>query len=197
MSGALTVAELVAAATRGDQRAWDAIVTRYLPLVMHTVGKLRLSDDDAEDVNQTVWLRLVEHLDKIREPEALPAWIVTTTRNEAYRVLATRRRTVAVDPQTSTELEVACGRGAHEDDLLREERRQALRDGLAELKPHQRELLQLLLADPPLSYDAISKRLGISIGSIGPTRARSLEQLRKTSALRSLMSADSSSDFRR
>ena len=72
------------------------------------------------------------------------------------------------------------------EDLLRQERRRAVRDGLAELKPEQRELLLLLHAEPPVSYQEISRRLGIPTGSIGPTRARCLEKLRRTSALRLL-----------
>ena len=66
-----------------------------------------------------------------------------------------------------------------DDELLAAERRQALRDGLAELPAGRRDLLLLLLTDPPLGYEEISTRLGIPIGSIGPTRARALEQLRE------------------
>ena len=72
------------------------------------------------------------------------------------------------------------------DDLVAAERRQALREALAELPASRRDLLMLLLADPPLAYAEISARLGIPIGSIGPTRARALEQLRRTQALQDL-----------
>ena len=73
---------LVHAAREGRQDAWDAIVDRFLPLVGAIIRRHRLSEADGDDVSQTVWLRLVEHLDALREPEALPGWIRTTTRNE-------------------------------------------------------------------------------------------------------------------
>lgn len=185
-----SVAELVEAAVGGDQQAWNRIVERYLPLVSSVVSKYRLSDDDTQDVSQTLWLRLVEHLGDIREPRALPAWIVTTTRNEALRLLATRKRTLCVDPQVGSELEGEPDRSELDDHLLREERNQALREGMAELRPQHRELLVLLMTDPPMPYEQISRKLGIPIGSIGPTRARSLEQLRRTTAMRTLLTTD-------
>ena len=93
------LATLVHAAREGDQGAWDAIVDRFLPLVGAIIRRHRLSEADGDDVSQTVWLRLVEHLDALREPDALPGWIRTTTRNECLRVLAARGRVRPVDPQ--------------------------------------------------------------------------------------------------
>jgi len=179
------LAILVPAAREGDQDAWDAIVDRFLPLVGAIIRRHRLSEADGDDVSQTVWLRLVEHLGALREPDALPGWIRTTTRNECLRVLAARARTQPVDPQEQGGLDVVAGDVAG-DALLAEERRQALREALAELPAGRRELLLLLVADPPLAYEQISARLGIPIGSIGPTRARALEQLRRTRAVRGL-----------
>lgn len=179
------VAGLVEAARGGDQRAWEELVELYMPLVLSVTRRYRLESGDAADVNQTLWLRLVEHLDDIREPERLAGWIATTVRNEALRLLATRKRTVIVDPQTGLGLEPDRGAGpAVDEDLLRAERHQALRDGLGQLRPTYRELLVLLSTDPPPSYDQISERLGIPRGSIGPTRARALAELRTTAALR-------------
>jgi RNA polymerase sigma factor (sigma-70 family) len=175
---------LVSRAQEGDQDAWDTIVERFLPLVGAIVRQHRLTPADADDVGQTVWLRMVEHLGDLREPAALPGWIRTTARNECLRLLAARGRTRAVDPQ-------AGGLDSVTDDLtdvelLAAERRQALRDALAELPEGRRELLLMLLVDPPLAYEEISRRLGIPIGSIGPTRARAFAQLRDTDALRNL-----------
>ena len=82
-------------------------------------------------------------------------------------------------------------------ELVALEERQALRDGLAELPAGRRELLQLLLADPPIPYAEISERLGIPVGSIGPTRARALEQLRNTRAMRALAAASLESEGER
>jgi RNA polymerase sigma factor (sigma-70 family) len=184
------VALLVAAAAGGDPGAWNAIVDRYLPLVCSVTRAHRLSRRDAEDVNQTVWLRLVEHLDDIREPRALPGWITTTARRECLRLIRAGHRELPVDPLSDVAIEVTDDIGV-DAELLRAERHQALRDGLAELAPADRRLLLLLVADPPLGHREISELLGIPIGSIGPTRARILERLRGTSALRRYSRLDS------
>lgn len=176
---------LVPAAREGDHHAWNAIVDRFLPLVNALVRGYRLSAADGDDVSQTVWLRLVEHLGDLREPDALPGWIRTTTRNECLRLLTARGRVRPVDPQDHGGLD-AVEDDVADDDLLAAERRHLLREAMAELPAARRELLLLLLTDPPVGYEQISERLGIPIGSIGPTRARALEQLRRTRALRGL-----------
>ena len=181
------VTEKVKAASSGDREAWNWLVDRYAPLVMGIAYRFRLGRDDAADVSQGVWLKLVEHLDDIREPRALPGWIATTTRHEALRLLKSRKRTVPVDPQIGLALEDASDARNLDDDLLRVEQHQALREGIRELRPQHRDLLILLLTDPPLSYDDISLKLGIPKGSIGPTRARCLEALRHTAALKTLL----------
>jgi RNA polymerase sigma factor (sigma-70 family) len=184
------VSELVEAARQGDQRAWDQLVERYMPLVRSVIRRYRLTGEDAADVSQTLWLRLVEHLDQIRESQKLPGWIVTTTRNECLRVLTGRKRTVPVDPLAGTTLERGDEGGSEiDDELLRAERHRALREGLQQLRPFHRELLMLLIADPALSYDAVSQRLGIPRGSIGPTRARALDELRRTDSVKAFLTA--------
>src|SRR4051794_1962187 len=176
------VEELVASARGGDAAARGALVDRYLPLVTAVIRRLRLSAADADDVNQTVWLRLVEHLDSLREPRALPGWLATTARHEGLRLIKRRGRDLPVDPGGSTfDTPDVSDPGAA---LVQDLRSHALREALLELPEQRRELLLLLLADPPLSYDEISARLGIPRGSIGPTRARALEQLRSSRALR-------------
>ncbi|KAA1424049.1 RNA polymerase sigma factor [Nocardioides antri] len=179
------LAKLVPAAREGDAHAWDAIVDRFLPLVGAIIRRHRLSEADGDDVSQTVWLRLVEHLGALREPDALPGWIRTTTRNECLRVLAARGRMRPIDPLEGGGLD-AVAHDVADEELLAAERRHALREALVELPAGRRDLLLLLLADPPVGYEEISARLGIPIGSIGPTRARALDQLRRTSALRGL-----------
>ena len=188
MDASHSLQALVSSASEGDQRAWNAIVERFLPLVCALVRRHRLSDTDGDDVCQTVWLRLVEHLGDLREPRALPGWLVTTTRNEALRVIRLRGRAIPVDPQGVT-LERLAEQPEADEELIRDERTRALRAGLLELPAGRRELLELLLTDPPISYDEISAKLGIPKGSIGPTRARALEQLRNTRAMRALVTA--------
>src|SRR5689334_19465726 len=145
------LATLVPAAREGDQHAWDTIVDRFLPLVGSVIRQHRLSEADGDDVSQTVWLRLVEHLGDLREPDALPGWIRTTTRNECLRVINARGRMRPVDPQEGVGLDVPVADVADEE-LIAAERRQVLRDALAELPAARRELLLLLLTDPPVAY---------------------------------------------
>jgi RNA polymerase sigma factor (sigma-70 family) len=178
------VEHLVASALAGDAGAWNDLVDRYLPLVTAVIRRYRLSASDADDVNQTVWLRLVEHLDGLREPRALPGWLATTARHEALGLIRRRSRDLPVDPATAAFEGDGAGAPELDDDLVRDLRAQALRDALEDLPPKRRELLLLLLADPPVPYEEISARLGIPKGSIGPTRARALEQLRGSRALR-------------
>lgn len=180
---------LVKASVDRDDQAWNELVRRFAGLVAFVIRHYRLSGADAQDVSQLVWLRLVEHLAGIREPAALPGWLATTTRHECERYLRVNGRSVAVDPLT---LQAGDEDGGHEVDevLLAAERRQALRDGLRELAPQQRELLLMLTADPPYAYAEISRILGIPIGSIGPTRSRVLGKLRDTGAVRAYLGAD-------
>lgn len=178
---------MVARARDGDQDAWNDLVERYLPLVGGVIARGGLRGADAEDVNQTVWLRLVEHLAEIREPQALPGWIVTTTRRECLRVHRRQSRLVSVDPQVGSQLEPEPTDPGIDGGLLEDERRQALRDGLAELPADRRTLLLLLLEDPPVPYREVSERLGIPMGSIGPTRVRALAQLRNSAAFRAFL----------
>ncbi len=188
------VGDLVAAAARGEQAAWNALVQRYLPLVYSIIRRYRLSDKDAEDVSQTVWLRLVEHLDAIREPKALPGWIATTTRHEVLAVLGAKRRTDPIDPASNWILDLQGNFVDLDDELLRAEAATALRNGLAELEPDQRTLLLLLVKDPPVSYGDISRITGMPVGSIGPTRARCLKKLKATSSVQAFLLPDRMQD---
>jgi len=185
-----TIRDLVTRANAGDAAAWNALVDRFLPLVFSVLSRFRMSKADAEDVNQTVWLRLVEHLGDLREADALPGWLATTARREAIRALRKRDRQRPEDPTSWPGFDLDVDPEIDEE-LLVDERRHALREGLAELSPERRELLVLLMRDPPLSYAEISKRLARPIGWIGPTRARALEELRGTPALRSMLETES------
>jgi RNA polymerase sigma factor (sigma-70 family) len=182
-AGSASISSLVREARCGDHQAWDELVHRYSPLLTGVCFRLRLSTAETEDVAQAVWLRLVEHIAEIREPGGLPAWLATTARREGFRLMAARRRTVPHDPTDSKWLSDVTHENPDEE-LIRSERRDALLSGFAELPLRQRMLLQLLSEDPPLTYAEISARTGIPIGSIGPTRARALERLRRTEPIR-------------
>jgi RNA polymerase sigma factor (sigma-70 family) len=189
-----TLADLVSAAAAGDPRAWDSIVVRFTPLVLSVTNRYRVAESDVADVAQTVWLRLVQNLDNLREPLALPGWISTTTRNECFRVLHSRRRLSPYDPLVESPADHGERREVThidlDEELLRAERHQALLAAFAELSDRHRELLVLLLEDPPLSYATISERLAMPVGAIGPTRARAVERLRSSPALAALLETD-------
>ncbi len=170
------VADLVTRARDGDEQAWDDLVERYLGMVHAICRGHRLGVDDAADVNQVVWLRLVEHLSRIRSPAAVGGWIAATARNECLRVLRLAGRVVLTE---DAELDHAEERDAGVDTgLLVYERDRALLDAFARLGDRCQHLLRLLMADPAPSYDEVAAALDMPVGSIGPTRGRCLEQLR-------------------
>ncbi|HTZ29858.1 MAG TPA: sigma-70 family RNA polymerase sigma factor [Streptosporangiaceae bacterium] len=187
------VSWLVQRSASGDEAAWNVLVRRYSPLVMAVTRSYRLTAEDAQDVSQTVWLRLVEQLANLRKPEALPGWITTTTRRECGRKIRQARRMLPVDPQVDAAVQ-QCTTVEPDAAILRAELRQALRDGLSELSARDQWILQLRAADPPKSYQEISQLLGMRIGSIGPTMRRSLDKLRETSAVRAYLAANLSDE---
>lgn len=171
-----SVVALVGRAAGSDQEAWDELVERYSPLVWSICGRYRLGRHDIEDVAQNVWLRLVEQIGNLRAPAALPGWLATTTQRECLRVLHRQDRVVPVPdelPPALDDMEI-------EQEIVLAERNAALRAAFAELPPRCRQLLSMLLRDPPRPYAEISAVLEIRIGSIGPQRARCLQRLRRS-----------------
>jgi RNA polymerase sigma factor (sigma-70 family) len=168
---------LLERAAEGDQSAWDAVVGRYAGLVWATVRAHRLAPSEAGDIVQTVWLRLVEHIRDIRDPERLGGWLATTARRESLRFLRTAGRVVPTGE--AADLEPSDPQVPPIDaDLLGSERDAALWRAFARISGRCQQLLRLLVADPAPSYLEIGEALDMPIGSIGPTRARCLERLR-------------------
>ena len=177
-----TVVALVTRAAESDPSAWAEIVERYAPLVWSICIRFQLSNQDAEDVGQNVWLLLVEQLGKLREPAALPGWLATTTQRECLRVVTAAHKS----ERLGTKLDEATrfvDDAAIDEEILIAERNAALRAAFAELPPRCQQLLAMLMSDPPYSYAEISATLHIPVGSIGPQRARCLERLRRSHAL--------------
>lgn len=168
--------DLVRAAREGDAGAWDALVDRFGSRVRAVARSYRLSPADADDVFQVTWLRLVANLDRIREPERVGAWLVTTAAHECLRVL---RRAGRFAPGDKDWEEALFDEGPDVDaGVLTTERDQALWAAMGMLSAACQRLLRLLAADPPPSYEEVSAALRMPIGSIGPTRRRCLSHLR-------------------
>ncbi|WP_103347726.1 RNA polymerase sigma factor [Amycolatopsis sp. CA-128772] len=168
---------LLEAAARGDQASWDALVNRYASLLWSVARAHRLSDADAADAVQTTWLKLVENLGRIKDPERLPGWLATTARHECLRQLRRGDRERPTDDQV-WQSEAAPG-PAVDAALLLDERDAALWRALDKLSDQCRQLLRLLMATPPPSYAEVSAALDMPVGSIGPTRQRCLGRLRE------------------
>lgn len=172
----MEVRELVRLAGSGDRAAWESLVARYERLVWGVARSHRLGDADAADVFQTTWLRLLEHLQDLRNPDALSGWLATTARHECLRVLRHRSRQVPTEDDRIPEVAVP---EEIDDGLLLDERDAALWKAFATLSSRCQALLRMLAGDPPPSYEAVSAALDMPIGSIGPTRGRCLQTLRR------------------
>jgi len=183
-----SVTALVTRVGEGDQEAWNEIIERYAPLVWSICRRYQLDRQDIDDVGQSVWLLLVEHIGSLREAAALPGWLATTTRHECLRVLRAGRRqdNAGLPPEEQMPSDPAAA--TIEQDLIEAERNAALRAALADLPDRCRELVSMLISDPPKAYAEISAALGIAVGSIGPIRARCLDRLRQSPHLAGLLS---------
>lgn len=173
-----SVAGLVRAAASGQDWAWQQLVGRFGGLIASVGWRYGLSAADVSELQQTTWLRLVEHIGGIRQPERVGGWLATTARRESLQILRRAGRyTTGVDDFLS---------GLPSDDVVEpdagpvlEEQSAALRAAWGRLKPRCQRLLSLLVADDVTAYRDLSTMLDMPIGSIGPTRARCLEHLRR------------------
>lgn len=143
-------------------------------MVWSTARSFRLDDATAKDVAQTVWLKLIENVDRIKEPERLPGWLATTCRREALRVVKRSERTVATD----FEYDIEDDAPSFEELLIVDEENRTVVEAFRTLDEVCQELLRLMTVEPALSYDEISETTGRPIGSLGPTRARCLDKLK-------------------
>jgi len=175
----MEVGELVRLAASGERAAWESLVERYEGLVWSVARSHRLDSASAADVVQTTWLKLLEHVDDLRNPDALSGWLMTTARNECLRVLRHQSRTIPTEddriPQQSVPSEL-------DAQLLESERDAALWRAFATLSARCQTLLRMLAGDPAPSYEEVGAALGMPIGSIGPTRGRCLATLRRAIA---------------
>ncbi len=172
---------LVLACRRGDAAAWETLVVRYQRLIYSIPRRAGLAEDLAADVFQHVWAMLVERLDHIEQPERISAWLVTTARRESWRI---GRKEARGRPMAEDEDEAAAApdRSDLPDEVVvRMVNQQTIRLAVDALDERCRELITLLYfrSEPP-SYADIAVTLETSEGSIGPTRARCLQKLRRS-----------------
>jgi RNA polymerase sigma factor (sigma-70 family) len=170
------IAGLLDAARDGQEQAVGQIVAELSPLLWQVARAAGLGSGDAEDVLQTVWVRLLSHLDGIHTSGALTAWLVTTAKREAWRVRAAGRRQLLAgedwfaaipDPEPGSE-----------ERVIVDDQRRALWAAMAQLSPRCQELLRIVAFVPRPDYGTVAVALGIPRGSVGPTRGRCLAKLR-------------------
>jgi RNA polymerase sigma factor (sigma-70 family) len=182
-SSSTPLVDLTAAAVAGDAGAWEWLVRRLERVVWKAVNMMTTDDDVRTDAFAATWLRLVERLGTIREPEKLPGWLTTTATNEVRRILRHRgRQHVSVDwsapPTVFGDLLRDTSVDEHDRDLVRSETNRAVRNAFDALDADCRQILTVLvLEDPPLSYREASELLQRPIGALGPSRRRCLEKL--------------------
>jgi RNA polymerase sigma factor (sigma-70 family) len=170
------VADLLDAVRGGSEDALGQITAELSPMLWHVARAAGLGTDDAEDVVQTVWERLLSHLADIRVPQALVSWLVVTTKHEAWRMRSHGRRHLPADQEWLAALPDHTA-GAEEQIVL-DEQHQALWRAVGKLSAQCQELLRIVAFVPRPDYQSVSAALGMPVGSIGPTRGRCLEKIR-------------------
>ena len=173
---AARMADLLSAARAGSEDALGQIVNELSPLLWQVARSAGLSQGDAEDVLQTVWMRLITHLDGIHDAGALTGWLVTTTKREAWRVRAAGRKQLPADQDVFADLPDK-GPGSEEQVILEDQRRE-LWAAIGMLSRRCQELLRIMAFAPRPDYATVAAALGMRVGSIGPTRGRCLAKLR-------------------
>ena len=173
---AARMADLLSAARAGSEDALGQIVNELSPLLWQVARSAGLSQGDAEDVLQTVWMRLITHLDGIHDAGALTGWLVTTTKREAWRVRAAGRKQLPADQDMFADLPDK-GPGSEEQVLVEDQRRE-LWAAIGMLSRRCQELLRIMAFAPRSDYATVAAALGMRVGSIGPTRGRCLAKLR-------------------
>jgi RNA polymerase sigma factor (sigma-70 family) len=168
---------LVRRAADGDPAAWEGLIAKYGRLIWSITRDFKLAENDAADVFQTTWMRLIEHIDRIEHADRIGSWLASTARNECLRSLSIRKKLVLADKEESFD-SPATHEPEVDEALLAAERAQVVREAMTHLPRRWQRLMEMLMSDPPASYAEISDELGLPVGSIGPTRGRCLARLR-------------------
>jgi len=171
---------LIVACRRGDENAWDLLVDRYQRLIYAIARNSGLDEEHAADTMQRVFTILLERLDMIEHPAKVGAWLVVTTRREAWRMSRRERLAYSKSMPDSTLETVADSSGLPDEIVLRLEAQHRVRLALTQIDGRCRELLSMLFMRPePIPYSEVATALGMREGAVGPTRARCLQKLRE------------------
>jgi len=168
---------LLRAADDRQPLAWEELIRRYSRLVRSTVASFRLQEADAEDAVQNTWLRVMERMDTIRDPERLGAWLATTASRECLALIRRGRREV---PDDVAGKQLVATEEGPDVAVVVDEAHRAVDTAVEELTGRRQVLIQLLFYQPDCSYAEVSRATGMPQGSIGPTRRRVLRELRGT-----------------
>jgi len=169
-----TDADLLAACRTGEESAWDELIERYAALILSVPSRYGLRAAERDDVFAEVCLILVRSLATIRDPESLPMWLIRTTTRATWEFTRKQRREVPADLPELT------GTGPPDEFLALVEEENLVRQALRRLGERCRKLIGLLYFEAAtLSYDEISKRMRMPRGSLGPTRRRCLDRMRR------------------
>lgn len=179
----LSIEKLVHACRSGDEVAWEELIIRYQRLVYSIPQRAGLDQERSAEVFQQVFEKLVKHLDRIEQPDRLGAWLVTTARRETWRLSRRERLPQVVENPDDLEEKISqlpCSALSPDETLLSLEEQHSVRTAVAALDERCRCLLSLLFyrsASP--SYAEVATTLAMPESSIGPTRARCLQKLRR------------------
>lgn len=176
-------ARLVQECRRGDEGAWNELVERYQRLVFAIPRRAGLSDEQAADIFQEVFLTLFEKLDDIEQPEKIRSWIVTTAKFKTWAAVRSSKGFYSPETEDEMELDMAnlADRSPLADDVLIEmEQQHMIRTALKELEERCRQILSMIyLQEPAASYVEVAAAVGVGETSISPMRSRCLKKLEK------------------
>jgi RNA polymerase sigma factor (sigma-70 family) len=170
--------ELVAACLSGDEQAWTELIDRYDRLIFSIPLKQGLDRDQAADIFQAVCLDLVAELPRLRDPQALPAWLIQTTLHKVSKWRRKSDRFVADDGTRAEQAEAPAA--DMPDALIREvQQSQAMREAVRGLSDRCQRMVHMLFFETPARpYKDVAAALGVATGSIGFLRGRCLDRLR-------------------
>lgn len=170
---------LVSECLNGNQEAWSALIDKYKNLIYSIPVKLRMYDD-APDIFQAVCLDLLSGLNQLREPRALPKWLMQTCYHKCLQYQRNPGRQVPLTNETGEELPIISAQPLPEHMLAELEKEQLVRDSIAQLNPRCEQMVRMLFFEnPPRPYHEVARDLGVATGSIGFIRGRCLQKLKK------------------